>query len=178
MTTVTRSRTAVVGFAAIYLLYAEVALLIEFDTVRPPAFWSMVRAGAVLLLIPTVYVVYKRTQQLLSANFGGQKPNDDTTSLTPDREAPDSYPTEVTTTGIVCRRNENGYIIHPDRHDTGEFDRLPGVVALLSGILLPVFAGVGGVGVTVMLPLLGLVLFYRSWTKRKRAGGYRAIRWK
>ena len=61
MPTVTRSRTAVVGFAAIYLLYAEVAPLIEFDIVRPPAFWSTVRAGAVLLLIPTVYAVYKRT---------------------------------------------------------------------------------------------------------------------
>ena len=45
--------------------------------------------------------------------------------------------TEVTKTGIVRKRNENGYIMHPDREDTGTTDRHI-AFAFIGGALLSV----------------------------------------
>ena len=66
MTPPTGHQAALAAFASIYLLYATVSLLIVFEVLRPPASWPAVQAGAVVLLVPTTYVVYKRSQQLLS----------------------------------------------------------------------------------------------------------------
>ena len=66
MTPSTGYQAALAAFASIYLLYATVSLLIVFEVLHPPPSWPAMQAGAVVLLVPTTYVVYKRSQQLLS----------------------------------------------------------------------------------------------------------------
>ena len=58
MTSSTGYQAALAVFASIYLLYATVSLLIGFEVLRPPPSWPAMQAGAVVLLAPTVYVVY------------------------------------------------------------------------------------------------------------------------
>lgn len=66
MTPSVRYQATLAVFASIYLLYATVSLLISFEVLRPPPSWPAMQAGAVVLLVPTIYVVYKRSQQLLN----------------------------------------------------------------------------------------------------------------
>ena len=169
MTVSVRYQAALAAFALIYLLYAIVSLLIGFDALRSPGFWPAMQGGAVVLLVPTVYVVYKRSQQLLDVG-NDERETDRGVAF---RGAPGPQTTEISTTGVVRRRNENGYFIHPDRHDTGEFDRRFGAVLLFSGGLLLLLVGAEGVVVAVGAAILGSMLLYRGRTKRKRVGGYR-----
>lgn len=82
--------------------------------------------------------------------------------------------TEVTKTGIVRKRNENGYIIHPDRHDTHIIVRLWGITLLIAALATFAFGG-GFRTLLVTLPtsLFGLVLLGWAWRRRRRVGGYR-----
>lgn len=88
----------------------------------------------------------------------------------------DDERTEVTTTGIVRKRNENGYIIHPDRRDTGEADRRFGWTLIIAGVLttavyLP--AGLGGVYWLVPWGVLGWIYLTAGCRKRRRVSGSR-----
>lgn len=83
--------------------------------------------------------------------------------------------TEITNTGIVRQRNEDGYIIHPDRHDTGRSDRRQGWALIISGFLfgcmaLPAY-GLGAAPL-LMMGVYGVILVRRSRKKRRRIGGF------
>jgi hypothetical protein len=88
----------------------------------------------------------------------------------------DNSRTEVTDTGIVRRRNENGYIIHPDRHDTGGGDRRLGWSLVIAAVLtflisLPSY-GLKGIFPLLLFGSFGAVVVRRGRRKRHHAGGY------
>ena len=92
----------------------------------------------------------------------------------------DNEQSEVTTTGIVRKRNGNGYVIHPDRHDTGGFDRRIGwsfiIAAILTfGISLPSY-GFRGMFPLLFLCIIGMMYVQRGRRKRRRVGGFRRKR--
>jgi hypothetical protein len=92
----------------------------------------------------------------------------------------DNSRTEVTDTGTVRRRNENGYIIHPDRHDTGGGDRRLGWSLVIAAVLtflisLPSY-GLKGIFPLLLFGSFGAVVVRRGRRKRRHAGGYRGKR--
>jgi hypothetical protein len=85
-----------------------------------------------------------------------------------DREA-----TEVTKTSIVRKRNENGYLIHPGREDTGKTDRHFGVVMIVSALIGLAFFGPAIFSYSLLFALFGLHSIRKGRKKRRRVGGYR-----
>jgi hypothetical protein len=93
----------------------------------------------------------------------------------------DNDRTEFTTTGIVRKRNENGYIIHSNRHDTGGFDRRIGWSFVIGGVLTAAIAlpeyGLRGMIVPLLaFEIFGMVYVRRGRRKCRRVGGYRGKR--
>lgn len=88
----------------------------------------------------------------------------------------DNDRTEITNTGRVRRRNENGYIIHPDRqvHDVGSGDLRSGWLLVFSAISGAFFAFILSIPVSdsrIWIPLslillMGVVFVWNGYRKR------------
>ena len=63
-------------------------------------------------------------------------------------------------------RNENGYIIHPDRADTGELARQCGAILMGSAVFVTVVTAGYGIIATLPIFLLGVYFYLRGRRKR------------
>lgn len=81
--------------------------------------------------------------------------------------------TEVTKTGIVRKRNENGYIIHPDREDTGTTDRHVAFAFIGGALLSLAIVGPQMLPYSIPFALYGVYHLRKARKKRRRVGGYR-----
>lgn len=67
MTGPTLYRAILALLTTFYLVYAALSLSIELSALQAPTFWPTIRILTIVLLVPTVYAVYKRTQDMVAS---------------------------------------------------------------------------------------------------------------
>jgi hypothetical protein len=73
MTGPTLYRAILALLTAFYFVYAALSLSIELGALQAPTFWPIIRILTVVLLVPTVYAVYKLTQDMVASISNGER---------------------------------------------------------------------------------------------------------